>query len=266
MEKVKIKAISSIVAQFRENSEIDVIMDEGIMYVPHYAVVGETHEVPDKPEKAEAKKPTAKKEKVSKKPVDEVDDDDDEEETPAPKKGKKEADAPSLKKQIEAVVTDFDSGDLIQAKATAKLVELTEKSKKEIDKILTAFDEDEDAEISACVKQLMPKKGAVDEDDENDEEPAPKTKSKKAPVLSKKGKKEKRVELDDLEKGQNISVYWGTDPEDGEVYNEWFKGTVQSVKGGVKIKWADDGSVSDFDEELMEDIKLVDEDDDDEDE
>jgi len=261
-KKTKVRTIGSVVSQLRDNQEFDFIEVDGITYIPLFQKVeeGGTTDAPEdvKPEKKTAK--PASKKPASKK---EEEDEDEEEEEEKPAKKSKKADKEPVKKvgsakdEITDVITAFDEGDLIQAKAVNKLMVLTGKSKGALDKILTEFSDDEDGEIKTVVKKLMA--ASSEDEEEEEEEEKPTKKSKKAVAGKKKTAKENLVEPDELEKGQKVSVYWGTDPENGEVYDEWFTGVVKSIKGGVPtFKWDEDGEVNEYDEELMEKIKLVD--------
>ena len=62
------------------------------------------------------------------------------------------------------------------------------------------------------------------------------------------------VEIDDLEKGDLVAVYW-----DDEETKGWFNGKVSSIKKGiVKVKY-DDGSEDDLDPEVHTKIRRLEE-------
>ena len=105
---------------------------------------------------------------------------------------------------------------------------------------LTEFEDDEAANIDdvaeSIAKLLTPKKSKTS------------AKSKKKPAEPEG----EDVEIDDLEKGDLVAVYW-----DDEETKGWFNGKVSSIKKGiVKVKY-DDGSEDELDPEVHTKIRRL---------
>lgn len=108
---------------------------------------------------------------------------------------------------------------------------------------LSDFEDDEKASIDVMAEQiaklLTKKKGK-----------STAAKSKKKPAEPEG----EDVEIDDLEKGDLVAVYW-----DDEETKGWFNGKVSSIKKGiVKVKY-DDGSEDDLDPEVHTKIRRLEE-------
>ena len=182
-------------------------------------------------------------------------DEEDEDEKPAPKKGKskpaKEEEEPAdedggdeLIDNIADVLEDFDGGKKNKKKAAAAIIALAENEDDvdadAVNEALTEFEDDEAANIDdvaeSIAKLLTPKKTSA--------------KSKKKPAEPEG----EDVEIDDLEKGDLVAVYW-----DDEETKGWFNGKVSSIKKGiVKVKY-DDGSEDELDPEVHTKIRRLEE-------
>lgn len=184
-------------------------------------------------------------------------DEEDEDEKPAPKKGKakpaKEEEEPAdedggdeLIDNIADVLEDFDGGKKNKKKAAAAIIALAENEDDvdtdAVNEALTEFEDDEAANIDdvaeSIAKLLTPKKSKTS------------AKSKKKPAEPEG----EDVEIDDLEKGDLVAVYW-----DDEETKGWFNGKVSSIKKGiVKVKY-DDGSEDELDPEVHTKIRRLEE-------
>lgn len=181
---------------------------------------------------------------------------DDEEEVPAPKKVVKAAAAPvaakskkaaavveedededeaadeqSVTSQIEEVLTSFDAQDITLKKAVVRIMKFATKkgaNEAKVTKLLSAFEKDNDSDteetaaaIAAEISDEKPAKAA---------KPVAKTK-KAAPVVEEDEDDDDEeegeiVEISELAKGDSVAVFWVK-------MDEWYTGTVASVKKGV---------------------------------
>lgn len=184
-------------------------------------------------------------------------DEEDEDEKPAPKKGKSkpakeeeepadEDDGDELIDNIADVLEDFDGGKKNKKKAAAAIIALAENEDDvdadAVNEALTEFEDDEAANIDdvaeSIAKLLTSKKSKTS------------AKSKKKPAEPEG----EDVEIDDLEKGDLVAVYW-----DDEETKGWFNGKVSSIKKGiVKVKY-DDGSEDELDPEVHTKIRRLEE-------
>ena len=175
---------------------------------------------------------------------------------PAPKKGKSKVEEEEetedgsddeLIDNIADVLEDFDSGKKNKKKAVAAIIAFAE-NEDDVDatavsEALSDFEDDEKASIDVMAEQiaklLTKKKGK-----------STAAKSKKKPAEPEG----EDVEIDDLEKGDLVAVYW-----DDEETKGWFNGKVSSIKKGiVKVKY-DDGSEDDLDPEVHTKIRRLEE-------
>lgn len=148
---------------------------------------------------------------------------------------------------IADVLEDFDSGKKNKKKAVAAIIAFAE-NEDDVDatavsEALSDFEDDEKASIDVMAEQiaklLTKKKGK-----------STAAKSKKKPAEPEG----EDVEIDDLEKGDLVAVYW-----DDEETKGWFNGKVSSIKKGiVKVKY-DDGSEDDLDPEVHTKIRRLEE-------
>lgn len=188
-----------------------------------------------------------------------VEDDDSDDEDEAPKKKSKkgeEKDAGSpLEKSVASIIKKLDDGDLNEAKAVTKLMELNEDAdKKAVKGVVAKFMEDAEAPQPKFVKSLVAilegEEADEDDDDDDDEEEEDEKPAKKG--KAGKGKKEEEfVEIDDLEEGQEVSVYWKSE-------KKWYDGTVIKVNSkGVKVHYDEDDSEEFLSEDENTKIKLL---------
>lgn len=199
-------------------------------------------------------------------------DDEEEEEAPAPKKAAKVAAAPVVAKskkvapvieedeeeedepqdalsvtaQIEEVLTSFDAQDITLKKAVARLMKFATKAganEAKVTKLLSAFEKDSDGDTEETAAAI-----AAEISDEKPAKPAkPAAKAvaakgkKVAPVVEEEADDDDSeedededededegevVEISDLVKGDSVAVFWAK-------MDEWYTGTVASVKKGV---------------------------------
>lgn len=256
IKKLKVLTTGSVVSQLRDNTEYTFLQDEkGNTYIPLVQYKDAAADDDEEPEE---------KPRKSKKPAD----DDDEPEETAPKgKGKPAAAGKGKKKEpseIENIVTDLDGGELTEAKAVAKLVTETGAEKKAVAKVISEFlnaeeGEMEIADVVAALEKLSDG-GGDDDDDEEEEEEKPKKGAKPAAADKSKPaaggkKKSQAVEPEDLEVGDRVNVYFGTDPDTEEEYDEWYEGEVVKVRGGkVSVKYDVDGETTVLDPEFHTEI------------
>lgn len=180
-------------------------------------------------------------------------------EKPAPKKGKSKVEEEEEEEETEDgsddelidniadVLEDFDSGKKNKKKAVAAIIAFAE-NEDDVDatavsEALSDFEDDEKASIDVMAEQiakLLTKK----------EGKSTAAKSKKKPAEPEG----EDVEIDDLEKGDLVAVYW-----DDEETKGWFNGKVSSIKKGiVRVKY-DDGSEDDLDPEVHTKIRRLEE-------
>lgn len=150
-------------------------------------------------------------EKTSKKPKSEKKDDDE---------------GDDLTDKVADLLEDFDAGKKNKKKTIAAIVALGDDDVDEdkITELVEHFEEDGDADLDETAKDIADVlNGKVE-----------KKPAKKSP---KRGKKEDEdlVDVDDLEVGDRVSVWWDDDNQ------EWFDGEVKSIKKGkVTIAYDDD--------------------------
>jgi len=288
----KIKPVATIVAQFAAGVEVECIQHEGKMFMPVIGGDFDTTDSGKKSEGDAPKKPAPKPSKEE--PADEKtytedelmgmdvkeltkilkndfnvnpddfdgkntnkklrklildaqenggdsSDEEDEDEKPADEDGGDE-----LIDNIADVLEDFDGGKKNKKKAAAAIIALAENEDDvdadAVNEALTEFEDDEAANIDdvaeSIAKLLTPKKSKTS------------AKSKKKPAEPEG----EDVEIDDLEKGDLVAVYW-----DDEETKGWFNGKVSSIKKGiVKVKY-DDGSEDELDPEVHTKIRRLEE-------
>lgn len=288
----KIKPLATIVAQFAAGVEVECIQHEGKMFMPVIGGDFDTTDSGKKSEGDAPKKPAPKPSKEE--PADEKtytedelmgmdvkeltkilkndfnvnpddfdgkntnkklrklildaqenggdsSDEEDEDEKPADEDGGDE-----LIDNIADVLEDFDGGKKNKKKAAAAIIALAENEDDvdadAVNEALTEFEDDEAANIDdvaeSIAKLLTPKKSKTS------------AKSKKKPAEPEG----EDVEIDDLEKGDLVAVYW-----DDEETKGWFNGKVSSIKKGiVKVKY-DDGSEDELDPEVHTKIRKLEE-------
>lgn len=284
----KIKPTATIVAQFAAGVEIDAIQHEGKMFLP---VVGmgefASHEpAPEKPSKTtekEAPKEVEETEESAKTtyteeelmemdskvlvkllkdeygidPSDhpgkntnkklrdlilkaqEEDGADAEEETEEETSDDGEE---SIADKVADLLEDFDAGKKNRKKTIAAIVALADDADEDkIGELLTEFEDDADADIDETAQ-------AIADVLEGKSKKSKKTEKKSA----KKSKKEEDlVEVEDLEVGDRVSVWWDDDNQD------WYDGEVKSIKKGKVVIAYDDDTEDAIDPEVHTKIKRL---------
>lgn len=143
--------------------------------------------------------------------------------------------------KLIAIIKGLDGGDLTETKATEKLVELG-MSKKDAAASVSEFMDNGDLKAESYAKTLVDLVSAEEEEEEEEEKSSKRTPTKTA--------KSKVVTEDELEEGDEISVYW----EDNE---EWYDGVVKKCdRKGTLVKYNADGEEAYLDENNTE-IKLL---------
>lgn len=132
------------------------------------------------------------------------------------------------------ILEDFDGGKLSKKKALKKLTDLsTEKSNLEkVQELLDEFEDDAELDINDVGKDIA--SALLGESKER-----------------KAGKKEALVEVEDLEVGDKVSIYWADENKD------WFDGTVESIKKGKVMVAYDDGTKEVIDPEIHTKIRKL---------
>ena len=187
--------------------------------------------------------------------VESSDKDDDKDEKPnkkAPSKKSKDADdgdsedegdeaQDELVDQVADMLEDFDAGKKNKKKTIAAICDLSDDADEDaVTELVEKFEEDEEADIDDMAAEIV---GTF----------APKKKAQKDVKKSaKRGKKEDLVELDDLEVGDRVSVWWDDDNQD------WFDGEVKSIKKGKVTIAYDDDTEDVIDPEVHTKIKRLD--------
>lgn len=182
--------------------------------------------------------------------------DEPEDDKPAPtKKRGTKGDAPAEDGDVnrdELVTTvgdyleEFDAGKRNKKKLIAGIIGLVDDADEDkVTELVTEFEDDADADLDETAEKIVDVLLGKSE-----KKPAPAAKK----GVAKKGapaKKEKLVDVEDLEVGDAVSVYWDDDNQD------WFNGEVKSIKKGkVTIKY-EDGSEDVIDPEIHTKIKLL---------
>lgn len=198
---------------------------------------------------------------------DEDDEDEEEEEAPKKKAVKKvknevedddedEKSSGSVTSKVEEILDDYDGGKINTKKATAKLAELLSAEPTKVGKLLDEFDDDEDVTITDWAKKFVKKLAKSDDaEDEEDEKPAKKSKKKAKKVEEdEEDEDEDLVEISELKKGDRVNVFWADEDN-----NDWYEGTVKSVKGSKVTVTYDDDTEDVLDPEVNTKIKLLDE-------
>lgn len=162
----------------------------------------------DNDEKTEKEAPTTKKSSKSDKDDEDNGDDD-------------------LTDKVADLLEDFDAGKKNKKKTIAAIVALCDDDVDEdkVTELVEHFEEDADADLDETAKDIADVlNGEVE-----------KKPTKKSPKRGKKKEDEDLVDVDDLEVGDRVSVWWDDDNQ------EWFDGEVKSIKKGkVTIAYDDD--------------------------
>lgn len=129
--------------------------------------------------------------------------------------------------KVADLLEDFDAGKKNKKKTIAAIVALCDDDVDEdkVTELVEHFEEDADADLDETAKDIADVLNG-----EVEKKPA-----KKSPKRGKKKEDEDLVDVDDLEVGDRVSVWWDDDNQ------EWFDGEVKSIKKGkVTIAYDDD--------------------------
>lgn len=132
-----------------------------------------------------------------------------------------------LTDKVADLLEDFDAGKKNKKKTIAAIVALCDDDVDEdkVTELVEHFEEDADADLDETAKDIADVLNG-----EVEKKPA-----KKSPKRGKKKEDEDLVDVDDLEVGDRVSVWWDDDNQ------EWFDGEVKSIKKGkVTIAYDDD--------------------------
>ena len=153
--------------------------------------------------------------------------------------------------QVGEILEDFDAGKKNKKKAISAIVALGEDVDADaVTELVEGFEDDADADIDDVAKKIADVVSGVEvesAEEEEDEKPAKKSPKKD----SKKAPKEELVDVDDLEVGDRVSVYWDDENKD------WFDGKVKSIKKGKVVIAYDDDTEEPIDPEVHTKIKRL---------
>ena len=164
-------------------------------------------------------------------------DGDEDDEKPAPKKSPKKPakeetadddneDGGELADQVAEILEDFDDGKKNKKKTISAICALVDDADEDkVTELVENFEDDADADLDDMADKIAKVLNGEDEE------------KKKAPAKrgAKKAKDEDLVDVEDLEVGDRVSVWWDDDNQD------WFDGEVKSIKKGkVIIAYVDD--------------------------
>lgn len=194
----------------------------------------EESEEQEEQEETPAKKP-AKSKKSSKDEDDDEDEDDDKDE--GDDDNEDDEDSPVAK--VTSILEDFDSGKKNKKKTVAAIVDaLGDVDSDKVASLVDDFTDDSDADTEEFAQKIV--------DTFNK-----KSKSAKKPAKKFKKDEDELVDVEDLKKGDRVSVYWDDDNKD------WFDGTVASVKKGKVVIDYDDDTSEPIDPEVHTKIKRL---------
>lgn len=164
------------------------------------------------------------------------DDEDDDDSAPADDANKDDA---KLVDQVADLLEDFDAGKKNKKKTISALCNLVDDvDEDKVTELVEKFEEDTEADLDEIADEIAKVL--------NGEAP------KKTPKKGKKSKKdEDLVDVDDLEVGDRVSVWWDDDNQ------EWFDGEVKSIKKGKVVIAYDDDTEEPIDPEVHTKIKRL---------
>ena len=152
--------------------------------------------------------------------------------------------------QVGEILEDFDAGKKNKKKTISALVALGEDVDADaVADLVEGFEDDADADIDDVAKKIADVIAGDAEEPEEEEDEKPARKSPKKG--SKKEPKEELVDVDDLEVGDRVSVYWDDENKD------WFDGEVKSIKKGKVVIAYDDDTEEPIDPEVHTKIKRL---------
>ena len=144
----------------------------------------------------------------------------------------------SLVDQVAEVLEDFDAGKKNKKKAIATICGLVDDADEDaVTALVEKFEDDADADLDDMAKDIA-------------EALVGKPEPKKSPKCPKK-EDENLVEIDDLEVGDRVSVWWNDDNKD------WFDGEVKSIKKGKVVIAYDDDTEEPLDPKVHTKIKKL---------
>lgn len=153
------------------------------------------------------------------------------------------------------ILDDYDAGKNSKKKAASLLMKLVGTDDTDgVNKFLDKFDDDEDGDIDDYAQKFVDKFSGSDDDDEDDDEKEETPKKRHSKKSEKKEDDDEYVAIEDLKKGDRVSVWWDDENKD------WFDGTVKSVRGGKVTVAYDDDTEDVIDPKVNTKIKVLDED------
>lgn len=153
-----------------------------------------------------------------------------------------------LVEQVGEILEDFDAGKKNKKKTISAIVALGEDVDADaVAELVEGFEDDADADIDDVAKKIADVIAGGAEEPEEEEKPAKKSPKKGG----KKEPKEELVDVDDLEVGDRVSVYWDDENKD------WFDGEVKSIKKGKVVIAYDDDTEEPIDPEVHTKIKRL---------
>lgn len=153
-----------------------------------------------------------------------------------------DGDGDDLIDKVADLLEDFDAGKKNKKKTIAAIVALGDDDVDEdkVTELVEHFEEDGDADLDETAKDIADVlNGKVE-----------KKPAKKSPKRSKK-EDENLVDVDDLEVGDRVSVWWDDDNQ------EWYDGEVKSIKKGKVTIAYDDDTEEAIDPEVHTKIKRL---------
>lgn len=163
----------------------------------------------------------------------------------------KEEPSDELTEKVASILEDFDSGAKNKKKTIASICKLSDDADEDVvADLVDKFEEDADADLDKMAAKIVASFGGAAEKDDDDEDEEEEKPSKKSPKSKKK--KEDLVDVDDLEVGDRVSVWWDDDNQ------EWFDGEVKSIKKGKVTIAYDDDTEEVIDPEVHTKIKRID--------
>lgn len=156
-----------------------------------------------------------------------------------------------LTNKVADLLEDFDSGAKNKKKTIAAICKLTDNADEDaVADLVDKFEDDADADIDKMAAKIAKALGGSEDNSSDDDDEEEEEKPKKKTPKSKK--KENLVDVDDLEVGDRVSVWWDDDNQ------EWFDGEVSSIKKGKVTIAYDDDTEEVLDPEVHTKIKRID--------
>lgn len=144
---------------------------------------------------------------------------------------------------VADILEDFDAGKKNKKKAIAAICALSDDADKDaVVELIEKFEEDTDVDIDEIAESIVKVL-------KSEEKETKKTTSRRK--RSKDEDDEELVDVEDLEVGDRVSVWWDDDNK------EWFDGEVKSIKKGKVIIAYDDDTEEAIDKEIHTKIKRL---------